>query len=66
MSRWIRIPTKMDKNKNLKVHDLGGISKLYETFKSSTSCGGKNGPGEIEYLYFEDVRPCKLCFWGIR
>ena len=41
MSRWIRIPTKMDKNKNLKVHDLGGISKLYETFKSSTSCGGK-------------------------
>ena len=56
----------MDKNKNLKVHDLGGISKLYETFKSSTSCGGKNGPGEIEYLYFEDVRPRKLCFWGIR
>lgn len=39
MSRWIRIPTKMDKNKNLKMHDLGGISKLYETFKPSTSCG---------------------------
>lgn len=39
MSRWIRIPTKMDENKNLKMHDLGGISKLYETFKSSTSCG---------------------------
>lgn len=38
---WIRIPTKMDKNKNLKVHDLGGISKLYETFKSSISYGKK-------------------------
>lgn len=24
----------MDKNKNLKLHDLGGISKLYETLMS--------------------------------
>lgn len=27
MSRWMRIPTKMDKN--LKMQDSGGISKLY-------------------------------------
>lgn len=31
----------MDKNKNLKMYDLGGISKLYETFKSSLSRGEK-------------------------
>lgn len=46
------------------MHDLGGISKLYETFKSSISCG-KNESGEIDYLYF-DVRPPKFCFCGIR
>lgn len=39
MSKWIRIPTKMDKNKNLKMHDLGGIAKHYETLKPPTSCG---------------------------
>lgn len=56
----------MDKNKNLKMHDLGGISKLYETFKSSVSCVGGLESGKIDYLHFDDVRPRKFCFCGIR
>lgn len=65
MSRWIRIPTTMDKNKNLKVHYLGGISNFMKLLNLQHHTG-KNGLGEIDYLYFDDVRPPKFCFCGIR
>lgn len=43
MSKWIRTPTRMDKEKKLKVHDLRGISTLYEPFKSFNSVWGGGG-----------------------